>query len=174
MDGYLLDTNTIRFWFDGEHGSFPGVQAASEALRGHAAPLYVSVVTLGEIQYGHSVHPAGAGAQRDRFLVFVRDELPQVLNVTRHTAEPFGLLRAQLFDMFAPKGQRTTRLRPEQMIDPASSRELGIQENDLWIAAQAIERNLVLVTHDGLARIRMAADGLEPPLHIEDWTESSL
>ena len=46
--------------------------------------------------------------------------------------------------------------------------ELGIDENDLWIAAQAIEHNLVLVTNDEMKRIKHVAG---PVLDIEDWTE---
>ena len=30
MSGYLLDTQTIRYWSDGESGQFPAVQHAAE------------------------------------------------------------------------------------------------------------------------------------------------
>jgi len=51
------------------------------------------------------------------------------------------------------------------LVDPVTAKVLGIQENDLWIAAQAIERNLILVTNDGMSRIREIAS----ELRIEDW-----
>jgi predicted nucleic acid-binding protein len=47
-----------------------------------------------------------------------------------------------------------------------TSQELGIQENDLWMAAQALEYNLVFVTNDKMERIReVCAD-----LQLENWT----
>jgi predicted nucleic acid-binding protein len=50
---------------------------------------------------------------------------------------------------------------------------LGIDENDLWIAAQAIQYNLVLVTNDGLERIRAVLRQVAPALQaIENWTVS--
>ena len=43
---------------------------------------------------------------------------------------------------------------------------LGIQENDLWQASVAMERNLVLVTNDRMSRI---ADVAGPDLRIGRW-----
>ena len=60
MPGYLLDTQTIRYWSDGDSGQFPAAQKAAKE-RASVAPLYVSVVTLGEIEFGHAVNPGGAG-----------------------------------------------------------------------------------------------------------------
>ena len=168
MPGYLIDTQTIRYWFDGESGYYPKVQAAAEERRG-VRPLYVSAVSLGEIAYGHEVNPAGAGPRREAFVEFVREGLPQTLEVSRHTAEHYGRIRALLFEQFGPKSRRTKAKRPEELYDPTSGRDLGIQENDLWIVAQAAERNLVLVTHDRLARIKEVLGNLEPGVRIEDW-----
>ena len=53
------------------------------------------------------------------------------------------------------------------------ARELGIDENDLWIVAQAVERNLVLVTSDKMWRIRETVCELYPDFGSEDWAESS-
>jgi predicted nucleic acid-binding protein len=54
------------------------------------------------------------------------------------------------------------------LVDPLTAKCLGIQENDLWIAAQAYESNLVLVTHDKMDRLREVASDL---LAFEDWAE---
>jgi predicted nucleic acid-binding protein len=52
--------------------------------------------------------------------------------------------------------------------DPVTGHQLGIDENDLWIAAQAVEHNLVLITSDKLLKLREAdPDGR---LLIENWT----
>lgn len=168
MPGYLLDTMIIRYWFDRESGKYPIVQAAAEERRGNY-PLYVSAITLGEIEHGHAANPGGAGPTRDEFVGFVREALPQILPVSRHTAEPYGRIRAELFEKFAPKSKKSKKRRAEEMCDPTTGRELGIDENDLWIVAQAAERNLVLVTHDKLVRIREALKDLDRGVRIEDW-----
>ena len=49
-----------------------------------------------------------------------------------------------------------------------TSKRLEIQENDLWIVAQAVERNLVLVSNDAMKRIREIA----PDLVVEDWGDA--
>jgi predicted nucleic acid-binding protein len=74
-----------------------------------------------------------------------------------------------MFQRFAPAGRRRKGRRPEELLDPATSRELGIQENDLWIAAQALQYNYVLVSHDQhMSRIREVST----ELRLEDWAIS--
>jgi predicted nucleic acid-binding protein len=167
---YLLDTNTIRYWFDGDAGKFPAVQANADA-RAADSRLYVSVITLGEIAYGHAFNPSGAGPMRDEYVVFVQRQLPQILEVSRHTVEAYGLIRAKLAEKFPPHGGWTKKRRLEQLYDHVSGRELGIDENDLWIVAQAVDRNLVLVTSDKMKRIRDAVCELYPGFRLEDWSE---
>ena len=171
MPGYLLDTNTVRNWFDGDAGKFPAVEIAAEA-RAAESPLYVSAITIGEIEFGHAFHPAGTGGKRDDFVAFVRKQLPQILEVSKHTAEPYGRIRAKLAESFPPPSGWTKKIRPEQLYDPVTARELGIDENDLWIVAQAVERNLVLVTSDKMTRIREAVRGLYLDFRFENWAGS--
>jgi len=38
--------------------------------------------------------------------------------------------------------------RIEDLIEPTTGRELGIDENDLWIVSTAVECNLVFITRD--------------------------
>lgn len=151
MPGYLLDTQTIRYWFDGNDGNFPKVTRIAEARAAeHSnAPLYVSAITLGEMFFGHADHPTGVGANREAYVRFVRKRLPQILNVSKHTAEPYGHLRSRLIRKFPPKnGWSSKKWAVEQLYDPVAGREFGFDENDIWLAAQAIERNLILVTND--------------------------
>lgn len=172
MPGYLIDTQIITYWYDGKSGNYPKVQAAAEERRG-LGPVYVSAISLGEIEYGHQVNPTGAGPRREEFVKFIREKLPQVLRVGKHTAEPYGQIRAALFERFAPASRRAKAKRAEELCDPTTGRELGIDENDLWIVAQATERNLVLVTHDGLVHIREALENVELGVRIEDWAAAS-
>lgn len=171
MDGYLLDTNMIRYWFDGNAGGFPAVKAVADE-RAADSPLYVSAITLGEIEFGHAFNAGGAGAGRDEFVAFLGQQPLMMLDVSKHTAEPYGHIRARLAKSFPPAGGWKKKLRPEQLHDPVAARELGIDENDLWIVAQAVERNLVLVTSDKMARIREAVCELYPSFRCEDWAES--
>ncbi|MCY2952980.1 MAG: PIN domain-containing protein [Planctomycetota bacterium] len=169
MPGYLLDTQTISYWFDEKSEHFPAVEANA---RGRAAdsPLYVSAITLGEIEYGHALNPDGAGAKRDEFLRLLRKELPQTLEVSHDTAEPYGRVRAHLAQKFPPAGGWSKKKRAEQMYDPVAARELGIDENDLWLVAQAVERNLVLVSSDKMRRIREVVVQVYSGFRAEDWS----
>lgn len=165
MLGYLLDTNIVSYWFDGSCLQNKNI-AAHVARLPKGTPLAISAITLGEIEFGLRVRPAESLEFEAELQKFLFDQLPLVLDVTSTTRISYGSLRARLFDRFAPVEKRSKSRRPEQLADPATARELGIQENDLWIAAQAIEHNLVLVTNDGLARVRAVGGGLS----IENWT----
>lgn len=162
--GYLLDTNTIAFWFSPTRREHKLVVQRIEALPAES-PLVTSAIVLGEIEYGcRAARPISQDALNE-VARLVRARFPRMLQVGLSTAETYGRLRAALFRKYAPKKDRRG-LRPEQLTDPMTSRELGIQENDLWIAAQALEHNLVLVTKDKLDHIRAVA----PRLVLEDWT----
>lgn len=164
MDGYLLDTNTVAFWFNEKRQEHASVLAKVDAVEENA-PFYVSVITVGEIEYGHRVESAETTGIQAEYLDSIEGKLPQNLPVSKHTAARYGDIRARLFNKYAPKEKRSKGMRPEQLIDPVTASALHIQENDIWIAAQAIERNLVLVTHDNMRPLREIA----PELRIEDW-----
>ena len=127
--------------------------------------MRISAISWGEIEYGHRCTSKSDTPTQIKYKEFVEKRVPQVLRIDRNTSHCYGEIRTNLFDKFAPKGARNG-LRPCQLIDPISAKDLGIQENDLWIAAQAIEFNLVLVTHDRIHRLKeVAPDQLE----FEDW-----
>ncbi len=166
MPGYLLDTQTIRYWFDGPSGPYPAVHVAAQARRSSESPVYVSAITLGEIRHGCTVH----AVPDSEYAEFIRTQFPQILDVTRHTADEYGRIRPVLFEKFAPRSRKQgKKQRAEELIDPVSGRELGIDENDLWLVAHAVERNLILVTHDKMLRIREALVKLAISVRIEDW-----
>lgn len=165
MTGYLLDTNIVSFWFDKTKPGHLSVRQQIDSLPSQT-PLVLSAISLGEIEYGHRALGAAVDAEREAALLeFVERRLPVTLSVDKHTRTYYGSLRARLFERYAPAGRRRKGLRPEELIDPTTARELGIQENDLWIASQALEHNLVLATNDRLARLRDVAQ----ELRVEDW-----
>jgi tRNA(fMet)-specific endonuclease VapC len=165
MRGYLLDTNIIAYWFDAQSPHHLPVVNRIDALAPDSL-LAVSSITLGEIEYGHQYVSNGSPSPVQAELNdFVRSQLPMVLDVRESTSVYYGMLRTRLFRRYPKKNHKKYRW-PEQIIDPATSLLLGIQENDLWLAAQALEHRLVLVTHDKMSRIQ----GVAPELQFEDWT----
>ena len=169
VQGYLLDTNIIEYWFNANRPEHDRVISRIESLPPEA-PLGVSTITLGEIEYGHRVVSVAPTSIQVQFSEFVEEQLPQSFDIRRSTVVYYGELRARLFEKYAPKRLRKKGLRPEQLIDPVTSAELGIQQNDLWICAQALERNLVLVTNDDkISRVWDLADDLRH----ENWAELS-
>ncbi|MBN1123801.1 MAG: PIN domain-containing protein [Sedimentisphaerales bacterium] len=167
MKGYLLDTNVISDWLDETKPRHAVVSKRVEQAAQDQAIMLTSAIVLGEIEYGIAV----TGKKEQHSLIEFRNHVAMqfaqkrvLLSASQSTASIYGDLRARLFKGFAPKKQ-IKGLRPEQLVDPITSKELGIQENDLWIVAQAIEHNLILVTNDAMEHIRLIA----PELRVEDW-----
>lgn len=176
MRDFLLDTQILRYWYDDECAQHAAVVGNIELLREQARPLeheprlLVSVVTLGEIEYGHRVQTGNFTAKQEGYIRFVGQQLPDRLDLTEDAATVYGEIRARLFNKFAPGEKRKRGMRPEQLTDLSTALELGIQENDLWLCAQAIGHRMVLVTNDKMARIREVSEGMEPALVIQNWT----
>ena len=162
MDGYLLDTNMVGHY----HNGHANVMARIQSLPAEAV-LRVSAITLGEIEFGHAVTESTDHERRRDCERFINNEFPRgrVLEVSRYTLIYYGDLKTKLFQMYPPQSPRQNH--PERCFDRVTGAELAIDENDLWIAAQSIEHNLVLVTNDEMERIKEVAG---PLLTIEDWT----
>lgn len=164
-----MDTNIIEYWFNQNRPQHAAVVARREALPPDA-PIFISAVTLGEIEYGYQCQEPRDEKRELEFRTFVWNKNPLVLAVDQHTAEPYGKLRAAIFERFAPKELRRKIKRPCQLTDKASATSLDIDENDLWIAAQAIQYNLVLVTNDRMHHIRSLLAHVAPDLPVpEEW-----
>lgn len=169
MPDFLLDTQTIRYWFDDSSPFHETVRKTADALPA-GSHVCVSVITLGEIEYGIALTPFGMGGRLDEYRRFVRDKLPRIVPVSGHTAEPYGRVRALLTERFPPPRGWSTKKCAEQLYDPLAAREFGFDENDLWLVAQAIERNLVLVSNDKMTRIREVLREIQPSVSIKNWS----
>lgn len=118
MAALMVDTCV---WIDVAHGA---IDLDSIYNIAGSELIYVSAITLGELEFGAQV-PNDPRERAERTMLLRAVERMSVLEVTRGTAQSFGLLAI----MMKHAGRNP---RPRY--------------NDLWIAAQAHEHRLALLT----------------------------
>jgi hypothetical protein len=116
--GFLIDTN---LWIAIERGQ---LSAADIHAITKQAPVYLSPVNLAEIRFGLELMTNTRQKQRAMAMLRRMRRKP-LLRITGETAEVFGRVAAQL-----------TR----------AGRGHDIRVQDLWLAAQAIQRKFTLIT----------------------------
>lgn len=145
---YLLDTNHC-----------------SQAILGNAnvlrrlAEVENSVITTCAIVQGELIDMAERSQRKESNLVLINRFLIGIYihNVDGFTATIYGQLKAALFNQFAPKEKS---LRRKTKIS-----NLGFDENDLWIAAVALQHGLTVVSADSdFQRIQQVRT-----LSVESW-----
>ena len=155
IEAYLLDTNIASVAWDRRAPSHESVRQRLEGLGD--ALVYVSAVSIAEVEYGLQIAPS-IDAQRQET---VRSAMIsyKVLDIDQHTAQTYAEIRAKVFRTYASRNQRgrLTQKVVEGLVDRTTGKELGIQENDLWIASVAVQYNLILVTNDRMFRVIEAA-----------------
>ena len=116
--GFLIDTN---LWIAVERGRLSAADV--HAITGQA-PIYLSPVNLAEIRFG--IDLMTDAKQRQRAMAMLRRmRRKPLVRIGAETAEVFGSLAARL---------------------ARSARGHDFRVQDLWLAAQAIERKLTLLT----------------------------
>lgn len=166
MDGYLLDNNIINFWHNSRLPKHEQVREYIARLP-DGTPLFTSVAVIGEIEDGlrRIQSPTwNVDQQQQALREFIDQHFPHPLPITRHTAVEYGKLRSAIVRYVF--GGKRCKTPPPKWCDPVKGTELGITENDLWIAAQAVERKLILVTHRGMTNIKQVMPDELMPL---DW-----
>lgn len=154
MKAYLLDTNHIGHVF----GRHQRVMARCRSLPADAR-LFASVISLGEITAGHRITTSKDHQRRDEFERFVTQEFrPHALSVIPSTREYYAQVIDGIWQQQPPSG---SGVRTEKHLV-----NLGVDINDVWIVAQALQRNLILVTEDKMECIRKAVGRL---LDVENW-----
>jgi tRNA(fMet)-specific endonuclease VapC len=145
---YLLDTNHCTFILEGE-------STVIERFREKAnVQVTTSVIVAGELQF-----MAQNSQQRTANLVRVRRFLQtiDIYPIDLAIAQIYGEFKAELLRQFGPKEKsrrRTTKLG-----------EIGISENDLWIAATAVRHSLTVVSSDrDFERMRQVQE-----FNLESW-----
>lgn len=160
VEGYLLDTTIVSASWDLGAPRHSDVRQRLENLDGH--PIYVSAVSIGEVEYGLQVAP-GIDFQRQ---AAVRNAIESfsVLEITQHVARIYAEARSYLFRKYSPRDRRgrLTQKYIEDLVERTTGKELGIQENDLWIVSIAVEHNLIFVTNERMSRAIEATNYSEP------------
>ncbi len=116
--GWLIDTSV---WIAVERGH---LAAADLYAITRQDPVYLSPVNVAEMQFGCAMLPAGPGKQKATATLRRLRRKPQ-LRITTETAEVFGTVAAKL---------------------RRAGRGDDFRINDLWLAAQAIQRGFRLLT----------------------------
>lgn len=149
MDGYLFETSTLSALLDPSHTKHSDAKVAVSALD-PAAPKYVSVIALAELTFGQRlIEVATAATPAHLVSILAEARRHAILDVTRHTAAEYAELKANLASTYLAKFLRRDRPRwLENWIDKATGQALQVDENDLWMCAQARERQLVMITAD--------------------------
>ncbi len=145
---YLLDTNHCTQLIDGNAAVIQRVLVAGETS------VATCVIVRGELldMVYRSERVASNLAKIQAFLSDIR-----VYWVDEQTADYYGGLKAALFARFGPK-EKSKRRR-------FTLSQLGVSDNDLWIAAVALQYGLTIVSFDSdFARIQQVR-----VLNVENW-----
>lgn len=146
MEQILLDTNFVSVLFDPRRPNYAAVQARARAFN-QADLVYLSAVVLAELRYGmEAAQRAGQDVSHIRQTLSQAATYPMA-EIGRHTAEAYGDVKARLAAHYLDMTRRPPRWL-ENWQDRASAQVLQVDENDLWIVAQAVERDYLLVTSD--------------------------
>ena len=180
MRDYLLDTNIWEYWFNParqpEHSRvlkrISELEKRSEQAKS-SFRVWISSITWGELEFGYQVQLQDERSLETSFRHFVHGIAPKEFLIDKHVTHDYGRIRARLFEKYGPNEKKKKGLRPEQLIDPVTSLQLKIQENDLWIVSQAITRDFVLVTNDRKS-LHPLREVLGDELHMENWAEENM
>lgn len=155
MNVYLLDTNVVSHFYNSQRKSHAAVRSRIASLGTDTAHL-ISVIVVAELRYGMKLAElSGDSVDTIRDMVHQCERHP-LAEVTRHTAAAYGDLKARIAHVHVKIGSRRPRW-PEDWVNRVTGKALQVDENDLWLMAQAIERDLILVTCDRRAISRVAA-----------------
>ena len=151
MDDYLLDTCTISRWLLPSKKDHAVVADFINNLPQNSAK-YLSFINLGELRFGEKL---GEFRSSSSAILKLQQDLEKAyhlptLKPTAHTAKYYATIKATLANRRCQKKVKNfSKLRwPEGWVDELTGMALHIDENDIWLASQAAERNLVLVTTD--------------------------
>ena len=150
MTGYIYDTSVLSALLDAAHQRHADIAQAVASLPEDAGH-FVSAVSLAELTFGVRMSEAFAPSKLPALEQILTDVRAYgVLEVGHHTSAAYAELKTNLAKRYLLKANR--RDRPRWLEEwPLNNRgqRLQVDENDLWLCAQAKERSLTLLTADG-------------------------
>jgi tRNA(fMet)-specific endonuclease VapC len=146
MDAYLLDTSLVSVLYDASRRDHHAVRLAVGALDS-LAPQLVSAITIGELRFGLALSRAAGKPLAHIESCLERAEEHRLAEIGRYTAEAFAHVKSSVALQRVDIHRRVPRW-VEAWSDRVTGQILQIDENDLWLAAQAVERNFVVLTSD--------------------------
>ena len=165
MKGYLFDTCAVSSLLNPAHPDHAAATAAAANLPDDALQ-FVSIVTIAEMEFGLRMaeHANSLHLAQFRARIESMKRTYRVLDLTKHTASAYAELKARLAATAQRKAnsQKPSRWL-EDWIDANTGKRLQIDENDLWVAAQAKERDFTLISGDA-DMLRLSA--VDPMLRV--------
>ena len=156
MKGYLFDTCAVSALLNPSHQHHAAVNTKLASMS-DSDLAFISIVTIGEMEFGLKLAESAASRHLDQFRSRIATiKTKPVLDLTKHTASVYAELKSRLALTVRRKAnsQKPSRWL-EDWIDDNTGKKLQIDENDLWIAAQAKERDFTLITVDrDMLRVR--------------------
>lgn len=156
--GYLLDTSALSAYLTPGHKHHHSTSLIINDLPAGVVKT-VSIVSVAEIDYGIKFAELAGSTRLEEY----RKQLEIVrqysrLDITHHTSEAYSELKAALARHSIRKPGKKMAKWIEDWVANGSGKKLHIDENDLWIAAQAKERDLTIIACDNDMRVFENAD----------------
>jgi predicted nucleic acid-binding protein len=157
VDAYLLDTTILSAYLDPSHTFHSERRRAVDYLPA-GSHRYISIVALAELTFGADLAAALGKGDAPVLREMIRQARDYaVLDFTHHTAAAYSELKSRLASKYLANPLRRDRPKyVEDWVDRTTGKALGVDENDVWMAAHAKERGLVLMTAD--RRMQRIAD----------------
>lgn len=153
MPGYLLDTNHLSAFAQDNPTILKKLAELPPDVQ-----LRVCVITLGESEAGHRITESTNQEKRDAYTAYInRVFLPNAIPVTGNTRLYYADIIGRVWTQHPPQ---TRRRRTE-----AHLVSLGIDVNDIWITAVALEHKFILVTNDKMTIIKEVVSEIK----FENW-----
>jgi tRNA(fMet)-specific endonuclease VapC len=150
-----MDTNHVTAW----EAKNPILVANIDALPDNTL-IYTSAITLGEIAAGHEMTP-GDLQRRHQVRKFLELYLvAQAVCVSYATESYYAQIMGRIW--------RRTPPHKSSVTTDAHLVALGVNVNDVWITACALEHGLILLTSDKMTAIK----DVTPEVQFENWCEA--
>lgn len=180
--GYLLDTNFISYLYKSSSPLQNEAKNFLGKIKDDHDLVFTSSVCIAEIENGFRLADRLGKKLDEKHQQKIRECFRSmiIIDISKDTAEYYAMLKSALICKFAPRTELgEIRKQDRKYIDDylcftnkTGCKKLGVTENDIWIAAQSMERNLVLVTNDKMHRISEATNDVG--LRFCKWHASDL